>query len=98
MHFADVLPLLKSNGTFATAVMAPSDMLPMLWPPARQGRTLVGGEVDVTSGKLSYLADLMATGELEPVIDSRYTLATVRDAHARVDTKRKRGDVVMAIA
>jgi hypothetical protein len=31
------------------------------------------------------------------VIDSRYTLATIRDAHARVDSKRKRGDVLVAV-
>ena len=96
--FADVLPLLTPTGTFVTAVMAPSDLVPMLWPFARKGRKIVGGEVDVTPGRLGYLADLMASGDLEPVIDSRFTLATIRDAHARVDTKRKRGDVVVAVA
>jgi NADPH:quinone reductase-like Zn-dependent oxidoreductase len=98
MTFADALPLLKPTGTFVTAVMAPSDLVPMLWPCARRGRKIVGGEVDVTPGRLSYLADLMASGDLEPVIDSRYTLDAIRDAHARVDTKRKRGDVVIAVA
>jgi NADPH:quinone reductase-like Zn-dependent oxidoreductase len=97
MNFADVLPLLKPNGTFATAVMAPSDIGPMLWPPARKGRKIVGGQADATAGKLNYLADLMAAGDLQPVIDSRFTLDTIRDAHARVDSKRKRGDVVVAI-
>lgn len=97
MNFADVLPLLKPRGTFATAVMAPSDMWPMMWPPARQGRKIVGSQADVTAGKMSYLAELMVEGDLRPVIDSRYTLDTIRDAHARVDSKRKRGDVVIAI-
>lgn len=97
MTFAEALPLLKATGTFASAVMSPSDMVPMLWAPARRGRKIVGGEVDVTPGKLSYLADLMASGDLEPVVDSRYTLDTIREAHARVDSKRKRGDVVVTI-
>jgi NADPH:quinone reductase-like Zn-dependent oxidoreductase len=97
MAFADVLPLLAPTGTFATAVMAPADLGPMLWPPARKGRKIVGGEAEATNGGMTYLADLMASGELRPVIDSRYTLDTIREAHARVDTKRKRGDVVVIV-
>ncbi|MEO6012236.1 MAG: NAD(P)-dependent alcohol dehydrogenase [Devosia sp.] len=95
--FADVLPLLTPTGTFATAVMAPSDIGPMLWPPARQGRRIVGGEASPNAEKLNYLAGLMVSGAIKPVIDSRYTLDTIRDAHARVDSKRKRGDVVVSI-
>lgn len=98
MNFADVLPLLTPHGTFATAVMAPSDLGPMLWGPARKGRKIVGGEATPTREKLSFLAGLMVNGEIKPVIDSRYTLDTIRDAHTRVDSKRKRGDVVVAIA
>jgi NADPH:quinone reductase-like Zn-dependent oxidoreductase len=97
MTFAAVLPLLKPNGTFATAVTAPSDIWPMLWAPARKGRTIVGGEADPTNDKLAELARLFADGTLKPVIDSRYTLETIRDAHARVDSKRKRGDVVVTV-
>jgi NADPH:quinone reductase-like Zn-dependent oxidoreductase len=37
------------------------------------------------------------SGDLQPVIDGRYTLDTIRNAHARVDSKRKRGDVVVTI-
>jgi NADPH:quinone reductase-like Zn-dependent oxidoreductase len=45
MAFKDVLPLLSPRGVFATAVMAPSDIWPMLWAPARKGRRIVGGAV-----------------------------------------------------
>lgn len=97
MAFADVMPLLAPKGTFATAVMAPADLGPMIWPFARKGRRIVGGEAEANNGRMSYLADLMASGELLPVIDSRFTLDTIREAHSRVDSKRKRGDVVVSI-
>lgn len=97
MTFAEILPVLAPNGVFATAVMAPSDIGPMLWPPARKGRRIVGGEAQATNDKMTELAGLMASGKLRPIIDSRYTLDTIRDAHARVDTKRKRGDVVVSV-
>ncbi|MBI4920377.1 MAG: NAD(P)-dependent alcohol dehydrogenase [Devosia nanyangense] len=98
MNFVEALPLLAPTGTFATAVMAPADIWPMLWPPARKGRRIVGGEAEATNDKMTYLADLMASGALQPVIDSRYKLDTIRDAHARVDTKRKRGDILVAVS
>jgi NADPH:quinone reductase-like Zn-dependent oxidoreductase len=41
------------------------------------------------------LARLAAAGELAPLIDSEYPLAEVAAAHARVDSKRKRGTVVV---
>ena len=95
--FADALPLLTPTGTFACAVLAPSDIWPMLWPPARKGRKISGSEAVTTNEKLTALADMMTKGEIVPVIDSRYTLDTIRAAHARVDTKRKRGDVVVVV-
>ena len=95
--FADMLPLLAPGGTYVTAVMAPSDFWPLLWAPARKGRRLIGGQVYPTPQMLAELAGLFADGTLKPVIDSRYTLDTIRAAHARVDTKRKRGDVVVLV-
>ncbi|MEO8685941.1 MAG: NAD(P)-dependent alcohol dehydrogenase [Devosia sp.] len=97
MSFVEALPLLAKHGTFATAVMSPADIWPMLWPPARKGRKIVGGQAEATNDKMSHLAEMMSAGTLQSVIDSRYTLDTIRDAHARVDSKRKRGDVVVAV-
>jgi NADPH:quinone reductase-like Zn-dependent oxidoreductase len=97
MTFADLLPVLSPTGKFVTAVMATSDMWPSIWAPARKGRKIIGGQVYPTAETLAELADLFASGALKPVIDSRFTLNTIRDAHARVDTKRKRGDVVVMV-
>ena len=55
-----------------------------------------GAAAKLAQGRTTVYA-LMASGELRPVIDSRYTLDTIREAHTRVDTKRKRGDVVVAV-
>ncbi|HWA17645.1 MAG TPA: NAD(P)-dependent alcohol dehydrogenase [Devosia sp.] len=97
MAFADVLPLLAPKGTFVTAVMAPSDIWPAMFAPARKGRKVIAGQVYPTPAMLSELAGLFASGTLKPVIDSRFTLDTIGYAHARVDTKRKRGDVVVKV-
>jgi NADPH:quinone reductase-like Zn-dependent oxidoreductase len=97
MTFSEALPLLKPHGTFIAGVLSPADMFPMLWPPARQGRRIIGEEAKDTLESLAYLTDLLGTGLLKPVIDSTFTLDTIRDAHARVDSKRKRGAVVVTV-
>ena len=41
------------------------------------------------------LARLVTTGAITPLIDSEHPLDRIRDAHARVDSRRKRGTVVL---
>ena len=41
--------------------------------------------------------DLVAADAIAPVIDRTYPLEQIRDAHAYVDTKRKRGAVVVTV-
>lgn len=47
---------------------------------------------------LRLLAELAEGGELRPVIDRSYPLENAAEAHAHVDTGRKRGNVVLTIA
>jgi len=46
---------------------------------------------------LQLLARLVESGELKAVIDRSYPLARAADAHAYVDTGRKRGSVVLSV-
>lgn len=98
MIFAEALPLVAPGGTFIAAVLAPADMWPMLWPPARKGRRIIGKEAKDNAENMRELAGLLASGAIKPVIDSTYSFAQIRDAHARVDSKRKRGTVVVTIS
>jgi len=43
------------------------------------------------------LAEMARTGAYRPVIDSRYPFERIADAHARVDSHRKRGSVVVTL-
>jgi NADPH:quinone reductase-like Zn-dependent oxidoreductase len=43
------------------------------------------------------LVDLAAAGEIRPVIDRTYPLERISDAHAYVDTGRKKGSVVIRV-
>jgi NADPH:quinone reductase-like Zn-dependent oxidoreductase len=51
----------------------------------------------MTSEAYRFLLDLAAAGELRPVIDRTYPLERISEAHAYVDTGRKRGSVVITV-
>lgn len=48
-------------------------------------------------GDLLFLKELLGSGKLIPVIDRRYTLEHIREAHAYVESFRKKGSVVVNI-
>ena len=47
---------------------------------------------------LDTLAELMATGELSPVIGHRFPLAEIREAIALSESSRARGKIAIAVA
>ena len=48
--------------------------------------------------RLLELRELAASGVLKPVIDRRYPLADLVEAHRYVETRRKKGNVIIAVA
>jgi NADPH:quinone reductase-like Zn-dependent oxidoreductase len=60
-------------------------------------RFLFGMSVEKKAA-LREVAQLVCEGALRPVIDRQYPLADVPDAHRYVETGRKRGNVVIAVA
>ena len=57
----------------------------------------VMGSFALEPGDLGTLGDLAAGGAVRPVVDRRYTLSEIVEAHRYVDTGRKRGNVVIVV-
>ena len=58
---------------------------------------VVSGYVPARAADLRYVAALAEKGELKPVIDRVYRLVDAAEAHAYVDTGRKKGSVVLTV-
>jgi NADPH:quinone reductase-like Zn-dependent oxidoreductase len=54
--------------------------------------------VKSTNKKLSWLKQNLENGKVKPIIDSTFSFDKVRDAQAKVETKRTKGKVVVIIA
>ena len=61
------------------------------------GRKVVIGINGDGREDLEYLAGLLESGELRPVVDSRYPLGRIADAHRRVESRHKTGSVVVTV-
>lgn len=68
-----------------------------LRPRRAAGHRVVGGVATGSREALELLMDLAARGVLTPPIDRRYPLARIREAHAYVETRRKRGTVLVTV-
>jgi NADPH:quinone reductase-like Zn-dependent oxidoreductase len=58
---------------------------------------VIAGPAAERPADVQALADLAAAGAFKPVIDRRYAFDQFADAHRRVDSGRKRGNVVMML-
>jgi NADPH:quinone reductase-like Zn-dependent oxidoreductase len=89
---------LKPGGRLVIVLASFAQTLGIGRPPKSSGKEVITGYVPARSEDLRYIAGLASSGELKPVIDRIYRLEEAADAHAYVDTGRKRGSVVLVVA
>lgn len=88
---------LVRGGRYLLTVGGLATPLRAAWSWAFESRQLVWGMSVEKNASLPQVAELVAQGVLTPVIDRRYQLGAIAEAHRYVDTGRKRGNVVVAV-
>ena len=73
------------------------EMLKIPWLTMRTGKKFIAGPAAGRAEDLRFLAGLAEAGEYKPVIDCVYPFEQIREAYRRVETGRKRGNVVITV-
>lgn len=88
---------LEENGRFLMVNGGLLEMLLIPWITLTSRRKIIGGAAANKVDDLRYLAKLAKAGEFKPAIDRCYPLEDIAEAHAYVDTGRKKGNIVVTL-
>jgi NADPH:quinone reductase-like Zn-dependent oxidoreductase len=90
-------PVLAPGGRLLLVVPSLGQLVGALVWSSRARRKVLSGVVSVRTADLLFLRRLAESGAFKPVIDRTYPFARIADAHAYVDTGRKKGNVVITL-
>lgn len=95
--FARCEKALKQGGRLVVVLGTLAQTLGLGGPSRQSGKKVIAVVAAVRPDDMRFLAGLAESGELKPVIDRSYPLENAAEAHAYVDTGRKRGSVVLTV-
>jgi NADPH:quinone reductase-like Zn-dependent oxidoreductase len=95
--YARCRPVLAPGGRLLRVVCGLAGQLGALFQGRRSGHRVIAGVTDERSEDVRHLLDLARRGALRPVIDAVLPFAQIAAAHARVDSGRKRGSIVLTL-
>jgi NADPH:quinone reductase-like Zn-dependent oxidoreductase len=89
--------VLTAKGIYLTTAPKLSIIIHMMWTSLFKGKRAVFATAGLMQNKanLAFLMELARNGTLNAVIDRRYPLELLPDAHKYVETERKKGNVII---
>lgn len=88
---------LKEKGRLLMILAGLPDMLQVPWVSMTSSKKIIAGPATVRVEDVRFLAGLAEAGKFKPVIDRCYPFEQIVEAHRYVDTRRKKGNVIITL-
>lgn len=95
--FSGCIRSLKKGGTYLLGNPSFSRTVRGLWTSKTSGKKVLGGTARYRTEDLIFLRGLVEAGKMKPVIDRRYPLEQIVEAHKYVDKGLKKGNVLIIV-
>lgn len=95
--FRKVEGSLRPGGRLLLVLASARQIMGLERPGRGSSKRIIAGVAKPAADDLRLLLQLAAEGKFTPVVDRIYPFDSIREAHAYVDTGRKRGNVVLKV-